>query len=216
MKILVTAGPTREALDPVRFLSNRSSGRMGYAVARAAAERGHDVRLVSGPVAIDAPACERVIRVTSADEMLSAVREHLPWCDALVMTAAVADWRPSRFSAEKLKKGEADGITLQLVPTVDILSDVRSLKQGRIFVGFAAETERVVEAAKRKCREKPLDLIVANDVSASDAGFEVDTNRVTLIDPAGNAESLPVMSKLDVGRRLVEWVERQAAALHRA
>ncbi len=205
MRVLVTAGPTREAIDPVRFIANRSSGKMGYAVAAAAVASGHEVRLVSGPVALTPPDGLECAQVTSAAEMLDAVRQWVPWCQVLVMAAAVADWRPAHVSARKLKK--ATGTTeLKLVPTADILSSVRSMKAGRLFVGFAAETEQVVEEASRKLRAKGLDAIVANDVSRPDAGFEVDTNRVVLI-TAGGAEPWPLMRKTEVARRLVEWIE---------
>lgn len=208
MKILVTAGPTREAIDPVRFLSNRSSGKMGYAVAGAAVARGHEVVLVSGPVALAAPAGLRVVPVESAAQMLEAVRGNVGWCDVLIMAAAVADWRPRRVSAQKLKKG-ATAPTLELERTADILESVQGLKGGRFFVGFAAETQQVESEARRKLVSKGLDAIVANDVTAPDAGFEVDTNRVILMTAAGAVDAWPLMSKSAVAERLVAWVESQ-------
>lgn len=206
MRILVTAGPTREHLDPVRFLSNRSSGKMGYAVAEAARDRGHDVTLVSGPVAIRAPAGVLIERVVSAEEMLATVQRHFESCDALIMAAAVADWRPSVQSVQKLKKLRSPA-ELRLEPTPDILAMLQSIKGSRVVVGFAAETENLLAEARRKCASKGLDLIVANDVSRTDAGFDVDTNQVVLMAPGGTEEFLPLMSKAAVAVRIVEWVE---------
>ncbi len=207
MKILVTAGPTREALDPVRFLSNRSSGKMGYAIAAVAQKRGHDVRLVSGPVALDAPCGVGVSHVVSASEMQDSVLNAFSWCDALVMSAAVADWRPRSFAAEKLKKRDMVA-SLELERTPDILMSVSRVKRNQIVVGFAAETENLLAEARRKLKAKALDLIVANDVSRADAGFEVDMNAVMLVSLEGE-ETLPLMSKLDVSDRLIEWIEKQ-------
>lgn len=208
MKILVTAGPTREPIDPVRFISNRSSGKMGYAVAQAGREHGHEVRLVSGPVALQPPAGVELTSVSTADEMRAAVERSLEWCDALVMAAAVADWRPSRVAANKLKKSSS-APRIELEATPDILKAIASRKGRRLFVGFAAETERVLDEASRKLREKNLDLVVANDVSAPDAGFDVDTNRVTLLSRDGARESLPLLSKHEVADRIVRWIEAQ-------
>ncbi len=210
MKILVTAGPTREAIDPVRYISNRSSGRMGYAVAQAALERGHEVVLVSGPVSIPAPAGARVVPVVSAADMKAAVDVHLAWSEALVMCAAVADWRPKRVSAVKIKKRGASPV-LQLARTPDILAAASARKGDRIFVGFAAETGADFETeAARKRKKKRCDLVVGNDVTAPGAGFDVETNRVSFVTVDG-VERLPLMSKLEVGRRIVDWIERQAA-----
>jgi phosphopantothenoylcysteine decarboxylase/phosphopantothenate--cysteine ligase len=208
MKLLVTAGPTREPIDPVRFLSNRSSGKMGYAVAREGRRRGHEVTLVSGPVCLRAPRGVRVLRVTTAEEMLAAVRGHLSWCDALVMAAAVADWRPARPAPRKLKKAKALP-RIELEPCPDILSVARARKGKRIFVGFAAETGDPVAEAARKLRDKGLDLVVANDVLAPGAGFEVDTNRVSFVTSSG-VRALPLMAKSKVARRLIEWIEAAA------
>ena len=210
MKILVTAGPTREAIDPVRYISNRSSGRMGYAVAQAALERGHEVVLISGPVAIPAPACARLVPVVSAADMRTAVNAHLGWCEALVMCAAVADWKPQRVRAIKIKKLGPLPI-LRLVRTPDILAAAAARKGDRIFVGFAAETGGDFEKeAARKRRKKHCDLVVVNDVTAPGAGFDVETNVVSFISPEG-VERLPLMSKLDVGRRILAWIEGLAA-----
>ncbi len=224
MRLLITAGPTREPLDPVRFLSNRSSGKMGYALAAAAAARGHEVTLVSGPVAL--PSLEdaasgrisekrpevastknvQIVRVVTAADMLAAVKQHLATCDALIMAAAVADWRPVRVARRKMKKGEAQTMTLELKRTPDILKTIAPLKGQKLFIGFAAETHNVRAEAKRKLREKNLDLIVANDVTAPGAGFEVETNRVTIFD-AHSEEQLPLLSKRDVAERILDRLE---------
>ncbi len=212
MDILVTAGPTREHLDPVRFLSNRSTGKMGFAIAQAAAERGHAVTLVAGPVSLPTPPGVTRVDVVSARDLLAAVERLLPAHAALVMCAAVADWRPAAASARKLKKAEMRPV-LALEPNPDILRTVRPLKGGRLFVGFAAETGDPLAEARRKLADKGLDLIVANDVSQPDAGFAVDTNRVTFLTAEEHAPvALPLQSKLDVGRALVAWLERRAAA----
>ncbi len=207
MRILVTAGPTRERLDPVRFLSNRSTGKMGYAVACAARDAGHEVVLVSGPVSLSAPDGVRMILVESAEEMLAAVQHELVACVALVMTAAVADWRPAVVSSSKLKKETMSGM-LQLERTPDILATLAPVKGNRLFVGFAAETEQLRQHAAAKRVAKGLDLIVANDVTAPDAGFGVDTNRVVLLSEAGE-EDLPLLSKYEVGQRIITWLESQ-------
>lgn len=207
MKILITAGPTREHLDPVRFLSNRSTGKMGFAVAQAAAERGHAVTLVAGPVSLATPQGVARVDVVSARDMLAAIRRLLPDQDALVMSAAVADWRPRQVSETKLKKS-AMAPVIELEPNPDILKTVRPLKAHRLFVGFAAETGDPLAEAQRKLEAKGLDLVVANDVTQPDAGFAVDTNRVTFIAVAEDPRSLPLQSKIDVGREIVAWVER--------
>jgi len=206
MRILITAGPTREAIDPVRFLSNRSSGKMGYALARVAARRGHVVTLISGPVALRPPAKVSFVGVMTADEMLAVVKRHLSNSDALIMAAAVADWRPRRVRAQKIKKTKGPPV-LRLEPTPDILKQLRSKKGRRVFIGFAAETERILSGARRKLAGKGLDLIVANDVSRPDAGFEVDTNRVTLMDSSGGVQTLTLMTKMRVAARILNWLE---------
>lgn len=211
MNILVTAGPTREPLDPVRFISNRSSGRMGYAVAAAARSRGHEVTLVTGPTSVRPPAGVRVVRVTTAREMLSAVLAHARKCDALVMAAAVSDWRPERFSRTKLKKTSASPV-LRLVRTPDILARVSKMPGRRIVVGFAAETGNPAPEARRKLAEKKLDLIAANDVSRRDAGFDVPTNRLILIPAGGRIQRLPLMSKRRAAAIIVKWIESRMGA----
>ncbi|TAN38124.1 MAG: bifunctional phosphopantothenoylcysteine decarboxylase/phosphopantothenate--cysteine ligase CoaBC [Verrucomicrobia bacterium] len=206
MKLLITAGPTREPLDPVRFLSNRSSGKMGYALAEEAAARGHEVTLISGPVALQPPKNAQVVRVVTAADMLAAVKLHLKKCDVLIMAAAVADWRPARVGKRKMKKGGAQRLTLELQPTPDILKSIGKLKGRRIFVGFAAETHNLRAEAKRKLREKNLDLIVANDVTVPGAGFEVETNCVTIFD-AQSEEQWPLLAKRDVAERILDRIE---------
>ena len=206
MNVLVTAGPTREPIDPVRFISNRSTGKMGYALARAAGAHGHDVVLLSGPTALEPPQGVRCLRVTTADEMLRAVSENLAWCDALVMAAAVADWRPVRVADNKLKKRDGPP-EIVLEPTVDILSHIASTEGSRIVVGFAAETQSIRENARRKLTNKHLDMIVANDIARRDAGFEVDTNKVLLIEAGGKVHDLPLMSKDAVAAEIIRWLE---------
>ncbi len=208
MRFLITAGPTREMLDPVRFLSNRSTGKMGYALAYAAVVAGHEVRLISGPVSLAAPAAVKVSDVVSAADVLNSVQDNLQWCDVLIMAAAVADWRPASVSAVKLKKSNMSG-TLELERTPDILKSVAKYKGGRFFVGFAAETGDPLPEASRKLKEKGLDMIVANDVSQSDAGFAVDTNRVTVLFANGDYDNLPLMSKVEVAKMIVEKIENK-------
>ena len=204
-RMLVTAGPNREALDPVRFLSNRSTGRMGYAVAAAARRRGAEVTLVTGPTALPEPTGVAVVRVDSAREMQRAVRAAYPRVTTVVMTAAVADYRPAEASAEKIRKGSGP-MTLRLVRNPDILAGLGERKGGRLLVGFAAETGDVEARALHKMHAKNLDLIVANDVSAPDSGFAVETNRVQLIDRTGRREQLPLLSKEDVADHICEWI----------
>ena len=227
MTIIITAGPTREHLDPVRFLSNPSTGKMGFAIAAEAARRGYEVVLIAGPVALKTPKGVQRIDVISAREMLAAVKAQ--WACALkrvvrgaavprrirpglvfVSTAAVADWRPAKCAAQKLKKSKMAS-TLKLVRNPDILKTVRS--SVRRFgdstvrlVGFAAETDHVLAEAARKCREKGLSFIVANDVTQKGAGFGTDTNRVTFVFPDGSQKKLPLMTKRRVAKRILDEV----------
>jgi phosphopantothenoylcysteine decarboxylase / phosphopantothenate---cysteine ligase len=211
MKILVTAGPTREFLDPVRFLSNRSTGKMGYAIAIEAQRRGHDVHLISGPVALPEPEGVVCCQVVSAKDMRDAVLAGMAWADVLVMCAAVADWRPAEVAGEKLKKHAMRDV-LQLERTEDILSLVKEIRRDhQVIIGFAAETQQVLAYAQEKLIRKGLNLIVANDVSRSDAGFEVDTNAVIFIDAAGPSVVLPLQSKAMVAVKLLEWIESHPA-----
>lgn len=210
MRFVVTAGPTREWLDPVRFLSNPSTGKMGFAVARAARSVGHDVTLVAGPVALRTPVGVRRVDVVTARDMLAAVTSALAAAPAgetraLVMCAAVADWRPAETASAKLKKREMDGI-LRLVRNPDILKETRDVPNV-VRVGFAAETGAPAAEAARKCREKGLALVVGNDVTAAGAGFGTDTNRVVFVTPDGTATPLPLMGKLAVAKRIVRFVE---------
>ena len=228
MRIVVTAGPTREHLDPVRFLSNPSTGKMGFAIAAEAARRGHEVVLVAGPVALKTPKGVERVDVTSAREMLAAAlaavgdnkrttaREDNKRTTAreavLIATAAVADWRPAKCAAKKLKKGEMSG-TLKLVRNPDILKTInRTIEQSNNrtirLVGFAAETDHVLAEAARKCREKGLSFIVANDVTQKDCGFGTDTNRVTFVFPDGTQRTLPLMTKRMVAKRILDEVSR--------
>lgn len=207
MKILITAGPTREPLDPVRFISNRSTGKMGFALASAALAAGHEVTLIAGPVTLSTPEGARRVDVVTALEMLEAVRRELPACDVYISCAAVADWRPETCSPEKLKKARMTGV-LRLVPNPDILRTVLPLKDDRLFVGFAAETGEPTAEAQRKMRDKGLDMIVANDVTQPGAGFATETNRVTLLFPDGTRRDLPLMPKREVGTAVIEAVGR--------
>jgi phosphopantothenoylcysteine decarboxylase/phosphopantothenate--cysteine ligase len=209
----VTAGPTREAIDPVRFVGNRSSGRMGFAIAAAAWRFGADVTLVSGPSSLPTPTGVTRVDVQSAGEMLDAVARALPASDALVMAAAVADFRPANPATEKIKKEGQDVAVLPLERTPDILLATRDLRPpGAAVVGFALETESVLENARRKLVEKGLDLLVVNDAREVGAGFEVETNRVTVLDAEGESDEWPLLSKAEVAERLLERVARLLAA----
>ncbi len=208
-RIAVTAGGTREPVDPVRFVGNRSSGKMGYAVAEAARDRGADVVLITS-AELAAPAGVRVAPVETAQEMLDAVQEHVPACDALIMAAAVADYRPLEAATEKQKRGGRETWGIDLVRNPDIIASVAV--DGLIKVAFAAETQDLVDNAAKKLVEKNAHLIVANDVSATDAGFAVDTNRITILDRTGAQEELPLMSKYDCGVRILDRVQELLAA----
>ena len=201
--IIVTAGPTCEDLDPVRYLTNRSSGKMGYALAQAAARRGASVVLISGPTKLDLPQGVSFISVRSSDEMHRAVNEHFSRATALIMAAAVADYRAVAPQTKKMKRA-GERITLELEATRDILADVARAKGDRLIVGFAAETEKVAEHARAKLQTKQLDLIVANDVTAEGAGFDHDTNVITLYRRDGSEQAYPRMSKLDAAHRILD------------
>jgi phosphopantothenoylcysteine decarboxylase/phosphopantothenate--cysteine ligase len=200
--ILVTAGGTQEPIDPVRYISNHSSGKMGYALAEAARDRGAKVTLVTAPTPLPEPIGVDVVKVNTAQEMHQAVEKVATRADALVMAAAVADYRPIKAAKDKIKKGEA-GLTLKLEPTLDILS---SVKGNFIKVGFAAESSNLMENAEQKLTQKGLDLIVANDITASDSGFGTDTNRVTIIDRKGKVDSLSLMPKREVADKVLDRV----------
>jgi phosphopantothenoylcysteine decarboxylase / phosphopantothenate---cysteine ligase len=204
-RVVVTAGPNREPIDPVRFIANRSTGKMGFAVAAAAWRRGADVALIAGPTTLPTPHGVRRRDVTTAAEMLQAVETEFEACTLLVMAAAVADYRPSEVAPQKLKKRPGP-MRLDLTRTVDILGTVGPRKGTRFFVGFAAETQDVLANAERKLTGKHLDLIVANDVGAADTGFAVDTNAVTIIDRSGQHTTVPLMSKDEVADRIIDRV----------
>jgi phosphopantothenoylcysteine decarboxylase/phosphopantothenate--cysteine ligase len=205
--VIVTAGGTREAFDPVRFVGNRSSGKMGFALAAAARDRGAAVTLIHGAAALEPPHGIKAIAVESCADMERAVLDSIGHADALVMAAAVADYRPEVPAPQKIKKRD-DRLTLNLVRTSDILSAVAGRRDAggrlRAVIGFAAETREVLDNAREKLARKKLDLIVANDVSAVDSGFEVDTNRVTLLDASGGVQALPLMSKTAAAEQIID------------
>lgn len=205
LRLLVTGGPTVEAIDPVRYLTNRSSGKMGYAIARAAAERGARVTLVSGPTHLQPPANVTRVQVTSAEEMYHEVLQRFDGHDVVIKAAAVADYRPTGVAEQKIKKND-DNMTLQLVKTRDILSELGKRKTDQMLVGFAAETNDVAQHAMDKLKRKNLDLIVANDVSTAGAGFDVDTNVVSIYNRDGLVKSLPKMNKRDVADELLNEI----------
>lgn len=204
-KILVTAGGTIEPLDPVRYIGNRSTGRMGYAVAAEAARRGAEVVLVSGPSALKDPEGVRVIRIETARQMREAVLREFPTAAAVIKSAAVADYRPAVVADQKIKKSDED-LTLKFVRNPDILLELGQKKEHQVLVGFAAETCQVEEYARRKLSKKNLDFIVANDVSEADAGFGVDTNRIKLIDRSGKMTAYPLMSKKELAGIILDHV----------
>lgn len=212
-RVLVTAGGTRERVDAVRFLGNRSSGKMGFAVAAEAAGRGAEVVLVAGPCALPTPIGVRRVDVESAHEMREAVLRELPEASIVVKAAAVADFRPAAPAERKLKKEDLPaqaGLTLELERTPDILAEVCRAPGERVVVGFAAESHDVVEAARRKLVRKGCDLLVANDISRAGSGFDVDENRVVFVWPGGEIEELPALPKLEVAARLLDRVEKLA------
>ena len=201
-RIVVTAGGTREPIDPVRHIGNRSSGKMGYAVAEAARDRGSTVALITAPTSLPEPAGMEVIHVETAVQMKEAVTKAVAQTDVLIMAAAVADYQPKSVAEAKIKK-EAPTLTLELLRTPDILTEV---KGNFIKVGFAAESEDVIENAKQKLEKKKLDLMVANDITAKESGFDVDTNKVTIIDREGKVESLPLLAKREVADKILDRV----------
>ena len=211
-RVLVTAGPTVEDIDPVRFLSNRSSGKMGYAVARAAAGRGAKVVLVTGPTALETPGGVERVDVRSAEDMLRAVQARFPECTLAIFAAAVADYRAVEPSESKIKRTQ-DALTLRLEPNPDILATVAREKGDRLVVGFAAETDKVAENARKKLAQKNADVMVANDVTAEGAGFDVDTNMVTLLSCDGRDLPLPRLTKAEVAQRILDEVLRLRGVL---
>jgi len=205
MSVMVTAGPTVEPIDPVRYLTNRSSGKMGYALANAAAGRGARVILISGPVELKPPSGAEVIQVQTAAEMYSAVMERYPSVDVVVMSAAVADYRPKIVAKQKIKK-QTETLTIELEKNPDILAELGRAKKHQLLVGFAAETENLEKNARQKVEGKNLDLLVANDVTLPGAGFGTDTNIVKLVFPDGRIISLPRMDKLDLAHRILDEI----------
>lgn len=200
--LVITAGPTREAIDPVRYLSNHSSGKMGYALAEAAAEAGAKTILISGPTQLKTPARVTRIDVTSAQEMYEASMAAAPDCDLFIAAAAVADYRPAQIASQKLKKGAEESITLTLVKNPDIVASVAALPRRPFTVGFAAETERLLEHARAKLQRKNLDLVIANNVGDTQIGFNSDDNAVTLVDNSG-VQALSQRSKTQLARELI-------------
>lgn len=205
-KVVVSAGGTHEPIDPVRFIGNNSSGKMGFALAEAARDRGANVVLVSGPTSLPDPYAVEVIRVQRAVEMRDAVVSNCDGADALLMAAAVADYQPAEPVGDKIKRHDREGLTLPLVRTPDILAEVGS-RPGLAKVGFAAESQDLIANARQKMAEKGLDLIVANDITSTDAGFSADTNRVVILDRSGGHEELPLLSKYDVAWHILDRVE---------
>ena len=206
MRFLITAGPTREPIDPVRYLSNRSSGKMGYAIAEAAIGAGHEVILISGPVDLDPPRDAELVSVSTSDEMFDAVHEHLKDRDVLVMCAAVADYKPKQVSKTKIKKRDAD-LSLELIPTRDILASLPKEDRHYVVVGFAAETENVEANARKKLQEKNCDIVVANDVSRADSGMESDENEVAILFRDGEIKKISRAPKKIVARELIKIFE---------
>lgn len=205
-KVLITAGPTRERIDPVRYISNFSSGKMGYALAEVARSMGAEVTLVSGPVSLDAPAGVKVIKVESASEMYEAVMDVMDEQHIIIGTAAVADYKPAVYENQKVKKQAGDS-TLELTRTKDILREVGKRKTNQILIGFAAETNDLDEYAKKKLVKKNADMIVANNVTHEGAGFGTDTNIVTLYKKDGSFRELPLLSKAEVAKEIFKEIE---------
>jgi phosphopantothenoylcysteine decarboxylase / phosphopantothenate---cysteine ligase len=203
VRFLITAGPTREPIDPVRYISNRSSGKMGYAIAEAALAAGHDVTLISGPVNLDPPPGAQFASILTSDEMYGAVHRHARECDVLVMCAAVADYKTRKVSATKIKKRN-EHFALDLIPTRDILASLPHEDRQFLLVGFAAETSDIEENAKQKLRAKKCDIIVANDVSSADSGIESDENEVTIFFRNGEKKKISRASKNIIARELIK------------
>jgi phosphopantothenoylcysteine decarboxylase/phosphopantothenate--cysteine ligase len=207
VRFVVTAGPTREAIDPVRFISNRSSGKMGYAIAEAARARGHEVTLISGPASVAPPPGTQLISITTSDELYDAVHRAVPACDVLVMCAAVSDYKPAATSKQKLKKRRAP-FALKLIPTNDVLASLPKENRRYLVVGFAAETHDLRINAQKKLRTKKCDVIVANDVSRSDAGMESDENEVVIFFRNGESQKISRTSKKNIARELVKIISK--------
>ncbi|MDB6074391.1 MAG: coabc dfp: phosphopantothenoylcysteine decarboxylase / phosphopantothenate--cysteine ligase [Verrucomicrobiaceae bacterium] len=210
MKLLITAGPTREALDPVRYLSNRSSGKMGYALAAAGIEAGHEVVLISGPVSIPPPPGAEVVQVESAQQMYEAVQAQINTCEAAIFAAAVTDYRPAQVAEQKIKK-TGDELVLRLEKTLDILGSARLVFGFTgVLVGFAAETQSLIEHAQEKLQRKGCDLLVANDVSRPGIGFDSEENEVILLSPTAAPRPLPRGTKAGIAREIIRIVAELA------
>jgi phosphopantothenoylcysteine decarboxylase / phosphopantothenate---cysteine ligase len=209
VRFVVTAGPTREAIDPVRFISNRSSGKMGYAIAEAALAAGHEVKLISGPASVARPAGAQFISITTSDELHEEVHRAIRECDALVMCAAVADYKPAKVEPRKMKKRTMP-FALELIPTRDILASLPKGNREFLVVGFAAETHDLKMNAQKKLREKNCDVIVANDVSKTDSGMESDANAVTIFLRSGESKTISRRSKKIIARELVKIISKMS------
>ena len=209
MKFVVTAGPTREAIDPVRFISNRSSGKMGYAIAEAALAAGHQVTLISGPANLAPPKGAHFVSITTSDELHHAVHRAVRSCDVLVMCAAVSDYKPAAIAPRKMKKRKAP-FALELVPTRDILASLSNEDRNYFVVGFAAETHDLAKNARQKLRKKNCDMIVANDVSKADSGMESDQNAVSIFFRNGDSRKISRASKKIIARELVKIISKMS------
>jgi phosphopantothenoylcysteine decarboxylase/phosphopantothenate--cysteine ligase len=207
VRFVVTAGPTREAIDPVRFISNRSSGKMGYAIAEAALAAGHDVKLISGPASVLPPAGAQFVSITTGDELHDEVHRAVRQCDVLVMCAAVSDYKPARVEPRKMQKRKTP-FALELIPTRDILASLPKENRGYLVVGFAAETHDLEKNAKKKLRNKNCDAILANDVSRTDFGMESDENAVTIFLRNGETKTISRTSKKNIARELVKIISK--------
>ncbi len=205
-KILITAGPTREAIDPVRYITNKSSGKMGYEIAKNALERGADVILISGPVSISPPKGLKLVKVESTEDMFKAVGDYFSDCHVLIKAAAPADFKPANVSDNKIKKKSQEDLSLDFIKNPDIAAHFGKYKDKQIMVGFAAETENLLEYASKKLKAKNFDFIVGNDVKKEGAGFDVDTNIVTIIDKAGLVTEYPLMTKSQVAKTILDRV----------
>lgn len=208
LSVLVTAGGTREAIDPVRFLGNRSSGKMGYAIAQAALQRGARVSLITGPSTVIPPPCHRVVKVETAEEMYAAVLDEFADTDVVIKAAAVADYRPKVQASVKIKKDDQETLVLELERTPDILSELGRRKGRQILIGFAAESNNLVDYAQAKIRKKNLDLVVANQVGREGVGFETDTNEVSIISSEGLVKTIPLASKTQIAHEILDEVMR--------
>ncbi|PKN70492.1 MAG: bifunctional phosphopantothenoylcysteine decarboxylase/phosphopantothenate--cysteine ligase CoaBC [Deltaproteobacteria bacterium HGW-Deltaproteobacteria-12] len=205
-KILVTAGPTEEPFDPVRFITNSSSGKMGYALARVARRRGAEVTLITGPTDLPLPPCKKVVQIRTAQEMYAAVLEHFKKSTVVIKAAAVADYRPAVLAKEKIKKNNQP-FPLMLERNPDIIAQIGKSKGNRILVGFAMETENLLANAREKLHKKKLDFIVANNLREDGAGFQTDTNIITIIDTSGKAESFPKMTKIEAADKILDRIK---------